>query len=82
MLCAAIKACLAFVGWTRATDWGKVVFQKLPPLEDFLAVRMQSDFKARTVFEAEAVKFHDELLLRRGITESAHIADHHQQRRH
>lgn len=73
---AASKPGLAFVGWTRATTWEKVVFQKLPPIEDFLAVRMQSDFKARTVFEAEADKFHDELLLRHGITESAHIADH------
>ena len=76
MFRAASKPGLAFVCWTRATTWEKVVFQNLPPIEHFLAVRMQSDFKARTVFEAEADKLHDELLLRHGITESAHIADH------
>ena len=37
---AATKPGLAFVGWTRATTWEKVVFQKLPPIEDFLAIRM------------------------------------------
>ena len=73
---AASKPGLAFVGWTRATTWEKVVFQKLPPIEDFLAVRMQTDFKSRTLFEAEADKLHDDLLLRHGITEAAHIADH------
>ena len=64
---AASKPGLAFVGWTRATSWENVIFQKLPPIEDFLAVRMQTDFKLRTVFEAEADKLHDEFLLRHGI---------------
>ena len=73
---AASKPGLAFVGWTRATTWENVVFQRLPPIEDFLAIRMQPDFKARSAFEAEADKLFDEFLLRHGVTESAHIAAH------
>ena len=73
---AASQPGLAFVGWTRATAWEKVVFVKLPPIEDFLAIRIQSEFKARELFERIADNLHDEFLLRRGSTDAAQIAAH------
>jgi hypothetical protein len=44
---AVSKLGLAFVAWTRATMWSKVAFQLLPPLEEFLAVRLSREFQLR-----------------------------------
>ena len=77
MLHAESKPGLAFVGWTRATTWAKVAFQKLPPIEDFMAIRLQQGFKVRSAFEASADALHDAFLLKRGISEAAHIHAHH-----
>ena len=73
---------LAFVGWTRATTWARVAFQSLPPLEDFIAVRLQQAFKARAEFEASADKLHDSFLHRRGITEDMQIQAHQKHLKH
>ena len=73
---------LAFVGWTRATTWARVAFQSLPPLEDFIAVRLQQAFKARAEFEASADKLHDSFLHRRGITEDMQIQAHQKHLQH
>ncbi len=53
------KLGLAFVAWTRATKWSKVTFQSLPPLEEFLAVRLAREFILRKEFEARADTLHD-----------------------
>ena len=45
---------LAFVAWTRAQCWERMAFQKLPPIEDFVAARLTRDFEARSAFEAKA----------------------------
>jgi hypothetical protein len=76
MFRAVSRLGLAFVAWTRATTWSKVAFQSLPPLEDFLAVRMTKDFQLRETFEIEADKLHDALLSRRGITEESQLMGH------
>ena len=73
---AVSKLGLAFVTWTRATTWSKFVFQSLPPLEDFLAVRLTKDFQAREAFEIQADALHDAFLERHGITEEAHLQGH------
>ena len=73
---AVSKLGLAFVGWTRATSWSKVAFQSLPPLEEFLAVRMTKDFQMREVFETQADALHDAFFYRRGITEKAQFEGH------
>ena len=51
---AVSKLGLAFVGWTRATKWAKVAFHKLPPLEDFVSIRLSREFEARSAFELKA----------------------------
>ena len=76
MPAAASKPGLAFVGWTRATQWAKVAFHGLPPLEEFLAVRMQRDFQLRSAFEEHADALHDAFLLKRGISHQQHLAAH------
>ena len=76
MVNAASKPGLAFVGWTRATTWAKVAFHSLPPLEDFLAIRLQTEFKVRAAFEASADALHDDLLSKRGVSEEMHIRAH------
>ena len=63
----AARLGLAFVGWTRATAWAKVAFINLPPLDQFLAMRIQPAFKSRCIFEENADKLHDALLLGRGV---------------
>jgi hypothetical protein len=75
---AASKPGLAFVGWTRATTWAKVAFQSLPPLADFVKIRSQPEFQLRATFEASADELHDAFMTRRGVTERAHIHEHHQ----
>ena len=67
---------LAFVAWTRSTSWEKTAFQALPPIQDFLAVRLSREFIARCAFEARADQLHDALLISRGIDEQEHIRDH------
>ena len=67
---------LAFVGWTRATKWSKIAFESLPPIDHFLSVRLQSDFKNRARFEADADRLHDGLLQQRGISEQDHLRAH------
>ena len=67
---------LAFVGWTRATKWSKIAFESLPPIDHFLSVRMQADFKNRARFEEEADRLHDALLQQRGISEQSHLQAH------
>ena len=73
----ASKMGLAFVGWTRATKWSKIAFQSLPPIDDFLSVRLQADFKHRTTFEREADRLHDSFLTQRGINEMEHLRAHY-----
>ena len=73
---AVAKLGLAFVAWTRATSWAKVAFQALPPLEDFLAVRLTKDFQARESFEIQADTRHDEFLSSRGISQDSQLAAH------
>ena len=73
----ASKMGLAFVGWTRATKWSKIAFESLPPIDHFLSVRLQPDFKNRARFEDEADRLHDALLQERGITEESHLRAHH-----
>ena len=51
---AVSKLGLAFVVWTRATMWSNVAFQSLPPLEEFLAVRLSREFQVREAFETKA----------------------------
>ena len=72
----ASKMGLAFVGWTRATQWCKIAFESLPPIDHFLSVRLQADFKTRGRFEEEADRLHDALLLQRGILEQEHLRAH------
>ena len=72
----ASKMGLAFVGWTRATKWSKIAFESLPPLDHFLSVRLQADFKNRERFEADADCLHDALLQQRGILEEDHLRAH------
>ena len=72
----ASKMGLAFVGWTRATKWSKIAFESLPPIDHFLSVRLQADFKTRARFEEEADRLHDALLQQRGISEQNHLREH------
>ena len=67
---------LAFVAWTRVAQFKKIGFRRLPPLEDFIAVRQQLDFKQRCAFEVRADALHDELLARRGVLEREHSVKH------
>ena len=76
MPCAVSKLGLAFVAWTRATTWSKIAFQSLPPLEEFLAVRLTKDFQMREAFEIQADVLHDAFLRQRGITEEAQLHAH------
>ena len=73
---AVAKLGLAFVAWTRATKWAKVAFQSLPPLEEFLAVRLGKEFVLRRDFEARADDLHDAFLQNRGITQEMQIQAH------
>jgi hypothetical protein len=73
---AVAKLGLAFVAWTRATTWAKMAFQALPPLEDFLAVRLTKDFQTRETFEIQADDRHDAFLNNRGISEESQLAAH------
>jgi hypothetical protein len=59
-----------------ATAWAKVAFINLPPLDQFLAMRLQPAFKARCIFEENADKLHDALLLGRGVDQQDHIREH------
>ena len=72
----ASKMGLAFVGWTRATQWSKIAFESRPPIDHFLCVRLQADFKNRARFEADADRLHDALLQQRGIVEKDHLRAH------
>ena len=67
---------LAFVAWTRATQWAKVAFQSLPPLGDFLAVRLDPDFKIRAQFEAAADELCGAFLEKRNLVQSDLIVAH------
>ena len=72
----ASKPGLAFVGWTRATTWGRVAFHGLPALEEFLAVRQTKDFKVRGEFETHADLMYDNFLDKLGHSEEQQIHDH------
>jgi len=67
---------LAFVAWTRSTCWKRTAFLALPPMQEFLAVRLSREFRSRCAFEVWADELHDALLLSRGIVEVDHIAEH------
>jgi ERCC4-related helicase len=73
---AVSKLGLAFVAWTRATKWSKVAFQSIPPLEEFLAVRLSREFQLRETFETKADDLHQALLESRGITNEMQIKEH------
>ena len=55
---------LAFVAFTRVTDWERMGFRCLPPLSDFLAVCSSKLFSARQKFEVEMDVLHDTTLHR------------------
>ena len=68
---------LAFVAWTRATEWPKMAIRSLPSLGDFLAVRQTADFKRRAFFETWADEAHDKYLREeRGIDEKTMVERH------
>ena len=67
---------LALVGWTRPTSWARVAFRSPPPLEDFIAMRLQPDYRARADLESLAKDLHDGFLRRRGITENMQFHTH------
>jgi hypothetical protein len=73
---AVSKLGLAFVAWTRATTWKKVAFQSLPPLEEFVAVRLSREFQLRADFETKADDLHDAFLESRGITHDRQLEAH------
>ena len=72
------KLGLAFVAWTRATNWQSMAFHKLPPLTDFLSVRLTKEFSARAEFESKADAMFARLLERRGTSPEALLAEHEQ----
>ena len=74
----AARLGLAFVGWTRATAWAKIAFKSLPPLDHFLAMRLQPAFKSRCSFEEKADQLHDAFLLSRGVDQQEHVQAHQQ----
>ena len=78
MIRAVSRMGLAFVAWTRTAMWQRTAFMALPPIEDFLAVRLSKEFGARAIFEAWADQQHDALFAARGIGESDHIRLHQQ----
>ena len=69
---------LPFVGWTRATSWSKVAFECLPPLTEFLAVRLHQSFGHRTRFERHADELHDAFLVQLGTSHDQQVKDHQQ----
>ena len=54
----------------------KMGLASLPPIDHFLSVQLQADFKTRGRFEEEADRLHDELLHQRGILEQDHLQAH------
>ena len=73
---AVAKLGLAFVAWTRVTKWSKMAFQSLPPLEEFLAVRLTKEFQRREAFEKQADDLHDCFMRTQRITEEKHLGAH------
>ena len=67
---------LAYVGCTRATTWARQAFRGVPQLQDFLAVRLTSDFKRRERFEAWADEAHEATMLSMAVTEEAEMDAH------
>jgi len=76
---AVAKLGLAFVAWTRVTKWSKIAFQSLPPLEEFLAVRLTKEFQLREAFETLADDLHDAFMQTHGITQEMQIDAHRKQ---
>ena len=72
------KLGMAFVAWTRVTNWASMAFHKLPPLTDFLSARLTKDFFARAEFESKADAVFARLLERRGTSPEALLAEHEQ----
>ena len=72
------KLGMAFVAWTRVTNWKSMAFHKLPPLTDFLSARLTKDFVARAEFESKADAMFARLLERRGTSPEALLAEHEQ----
>ena len=52
---------LGFVATTRTEYYEKLAFEKLPPYEEFLAIRNTATFKDREKFEKKAVERHNKL---------------------
>ena len=75
---AVSKMGLAFVAWTRATQWARVAFQSLPPFKEFLAVRLQSAYKCRVAFEASADELCDAFQEKRNLAQDKLIEMHRQ----
>ena len=73
---AVSKLGLAFVAWTRATQWSKVAFQSIPPLEEFVAVRLSREFQLREGFETKADELDDAFLESRCITQVMQLEAH------
>ena len=73
---------LAFVAWSRATDWSRMAFRSLPPLGNFLAVRQSRDFKRREQFEQEMDSLHEQHMTSLGMSPSQEVQEHvlHMQR--
>ena len=70
------KLGLAFVAWTRTTSWDKMAFQKLPPMEEFMAARLTREFEARSNFEQKADSMFADMLERRGVSPKALLQAH------
>ena len=54
----------------------KFAFQSLPPLIEFLAVRLCKEFELRRAFEARSDDLHDAFLHSRGITQEMQSQAH------
>ena len=70
------KLGLAFVAWTRATNWHLMAFHKLSPLADFLSARLTREFSARAEFEHKADAMFAKLLEKRGTSPEALLVEH------
>ena len=73
---AVSKLGLAFVAWTRATQWEKRAFHKLPRLEHSVAARLTREFAATGAFEKNADDLDVKFLQRRGLSVESLVGAH------
>ena len=53
---------VAFVAWTRVTDWERMGFRNLPCFGDFLQARATKVFAARERFETRSDRLHEQTM--------------------